>query len=214
MKNCEKFEKLVNEYLDEEVNLHLKIEIGRHLESCKNCSAMYYEFKKVKEELKNLSYVQTSNYFEIKLRQKIAETKNNPALSLEGGKSILNEIKNLIRQRWISLRLITPKRAVLAFCVSMVAIISFVIMTQPEIKNILKFGKTQPSAIMPIEEPTMQSEPTQKTKPQKITSPKTLDLLKANAGISLDSSSKYLTGDSAKFKNRFDDRIKYVGGKE
>jgi hypothetical protein len=69
MVDCKRYEQFILAYIDEDLDLVQKKELERHLEICENCARCLHRLKALRSRLKTLSPVQTSETFQIVLRE-------------------------------------------------------------------------------------------------------------------------------------------------
>jgi len=82
MINCKEFQSFISEYIDGEISESLKSEIKAHLETCAHCSLILKNTLSLKNYLRNLKKVKTSQDFEVVLRQRLQKEITN----MEAGK--------------------------------------------------------------------------------------------------------------------------------
>ncbi len=71
--NCKKANKLINKYIDGELNESLVKEFQKHILSCKECKSAYESYVLLKNELKELSDTPLPSGFETSLHLKLAK---------------------------------------------------------------------------------------------------------------------------------------------
>ena len=94
MINCERFTSLITDYLDENLDKQQKAEFKNHLQSCKECAAVFERVNSLQQHLKKLPSVKTSPVFDIVLKNRLRR------------ELVKNTTWNLFENPWIKISVI------------------------------------------------------------------------------------------------------------
>ena len=93
MNPCQRFKKVVSELIDGELDILQQKFAEEHLKKCPNCDRLIKQIRSVKDHIRNLSKIQTSENFHILLRERIRREM--------AGKRELLPVSSGFSYRWI-----------------------------------------------------------------------------------------------------------------
>ncbi|NVM03935.1 MAG: zf-HC2 domain-containing protein [Candidatus Helarchaeota archaeon] len=111
--SCKEVCNYFSAYLDGEISESLKKEIEMHFNNCPHCRAILNKAYSIRQYMKRLSRIKTSDNFEVRLREKISQ-------ELTRKKSFIN--------KWTESINYLPNKPIIAFTAAAVLVIIFIIM--------------------------------------------------------------------------------------
>ena len=88
MIDCDKVKEFISEYIEKRLSPNLRTELDNHFQFCTSCKLVVKRIPKVQSLMGNLISVQCSNNFNLKLREKIANSENEPYVSRDSFKKL------------------------------------------------------------------------------------------------------------------------------
>jgi len=81
MANCYKYQKYINDFIDNDIDAARKIELEKHIKVCSSCNENLKSSKLLKQTLSSLPRYKTSSTFDIVLRSRLKkEINKSPSL--------------------------------------------------------------------------------------------------------------------------------------
>lgn len=111
--SCKEVCNYFSAYLDGELSETLKKEIEVHFNNCPHCRAILNKAYSIKEYMKSLSKIKTSDNFELKLREKVSQ-------ELTRKRSFINT--------WTESINYLPNKSIIAFGAAAIFVIVFIVM--------------------------------------------------------------------------------------
>ena len=111
--SCKEVCNYFSAYLDGELSENLKKEIEVHFNNCPHCKAILNKAYSIKEYMKSLSKIKTSDNFEVRLRERVSQ-------ELTRKRSFINT--------WTESINYLPNKSIIAFGAAAIFVIIFIIM--------------------------------------------------------------------------------------
>lgn len=81
MTDCDRTKTHFSEYIEKSLAPQARKEVKDHLAECKDCKLIFEQIPQIKTILQNLNAIKCSDNFNLKLRQRLADEKNEPFIS-------------------------------------------------------------------------------------------------------------------------------------
>jgi len=88
MTDCDKVNEYISDYIEKRLSPNLKTELDNHFQLCASCRLVMERIPKVQSLMSNLISVHCSDNFNLKLREKIANSENEPFVSRDSVKKL------------------------------------------------------------------------------------------------------------------------------